>query len=115
MKNKITFDKFLEIEKDLEVKFGTIVSVERVPKSKKLLKLAVDFGEVETVQVVTNIGGNIEDEGCLAHRQFYFITNLEPTTIMGIESHAMIIVPNKDGKLQLLPELTNIENGSTLL
>jgi len=99
MKDKITFDEFLEIEKKLEIKYGTIVVSERI--NKKMLKLSVDFGEENFRTVVTNIGGKIEDESTLVGYQFPFITNLAPATISGFESQAMImIVEDDDGKIQ---------------
>ena len=60
MENKpqITFDEFLAIEAKLEIKIGRITAIERVPKSKKLLKLTVDFRydstETKTVVTATN-------------------------------------------------------------
>lgn len=92
MKDKISFDEFLEIEKKLEIRIGTIKEIERVPKSKKLLKLLVSFGEEERV-CVTNIGDKIEDpETKLSNLLLPFIMNLEPVTMMGIESTVMIMV-----------------------
>ena len=38
MKNKISYEEFLEIETKLEIKIGMVNSVERVPKSDKMLK-----------------------------------------------------------------------------
>lgn len=101
MKEKIEFSEFIEIEKKLEIKTGTVISVEDVPKSSKLIKLEVNFGE-ETRVVVTNIkpllGESYKDR--LINSSFLFITNLKPTKIMGIESDAMILPGNIDsGKL----------------
>lgn len=97
MKTQITFEEFLEIESKLQVRVGEIDSAERVPKSKKLLKLTVNFGD-ETRIVVTNIGDRFQPEDLIAEL-YAFVTNLVPTTIMGIESQAMIILPvDKEGK-----------------
>jgi len=54
MKELIEFSEFLEIQNKLEIKVGQIINVEDVPKSNKLIKLTVDFGN-ETRIVVTNI------------------------------------------------------------
>jgi methionine--tRNA ligase beta chain len=94
MKSQIEFSEFLEIEKKLEIKLGSILEVERVPKSEKLLKLKVSFG-VEERTVVTNIGDKVDPE-ILNSRQFPFITNLKPAKMMGIESTAMIMVPTHE-------------------
>lgn len=98
MKDKISFIEFLEIEKKLEITYGVVTKAERVPKSKKLLKLNVYFGPEDQRDVVTNIGDKIEPER-LIEKKFYFITNLEPVKMMGIESHAMIMLPTKNGQL----------------
>ena len=90
MKNQIEFAEFLEIEKKLEIKIGKVTAVEDVPKSNKLIKLAVDFGS-ETRTVVTNIKPFLTDTQMLVSMSFAFITNLKPVTMMGIESTAMIM------------------------
>ena len=91
-KNKITFERFLEISKELEIKLGTIEVVERIPKSKKMLRLEVNFGEESRVQVLTNVGDKLLPIQ-LQDKQFPFITNLEPANIMGYDSYAMIVIP----------------------
>lgn len=89
MKEKINFSDFLDIEKKLEITAGKVISVEDVPKSEKLIKLSVDFGDIRTV--VTNIKPDLSDPKSLEGKTFLFITNLQPTKMMGIESHAMIL------------------------
>lgn len=111
MKEQIDFDTFLEIEKKLDIKFGTIVEVEKMEKSNKMLKLQVNFG-TETRTVMTNIGNRISSIECILNAQFPFIVNLKPSKIMGVESSAMIMIAeDSDGNLQPL----SISNGSNLL
>jgi len=95
MKPEIEFPQFLEIADKLEITLGRITEVERVPKSDKLLKMSVLLGGDEPVTVLTNIGGDVKIPNYLVGRQFYFVTNLKPAKIMGIESRAMILVPTK--------------------
>jgi methionyl-tRNA synthetase len=91
-KENITFDEFLAIEAKLEIQIGSIDAAERIPKSKKLLKLTVNFGEgSENRIVVTNLGEHHEPE-FFEGLHLPFITNLEPTTMMGVASEAMIMV-----------------------
>jgi len=96
-KEQIEFEEFLAIEKKLEIMIGLIEAVERVPKSKKLLKLSVMFGPefgtngCITRTAVTNIGDKVEPE-ILLGKKVPFITNLKPVTMMGIVSEAMIVV-----------------------
>lgn len=100
MKEQIEFKDFLEIEKKLEIKVGKILTVEKVEKSDKLLKLTVDFGD-DIRTVVTNIKpylkGYIES---IVNLKFLFITNLKVVKMMGIESSAMIMPGQvEEGKL----------------
>lgn len=102
-KENITFDDFLEIEKKLSIKYGLITEVEFVPKSTKMLKLTVEFGD-EVRTVLTNIGNKFDDASILKNKTFPFIMNLEPMKIMGIESQAMIMVPTcNDGTITITP------------
>ena len=111
MKNKITFNEFLEIETKLEIKIGTILTVETVPKSDKILKLQVSFGGDDIRTVVTNIGNRVNIEN-LPMKTLPFITNLEPAKIMGVMSEAMImVVENNNGEI----ELNDFTDGSKLL
>ena len=107
-KDKIGFPDFLEIEKKLDIRYGQIVAVERI--NKKMLKLSVIFGEDEADEktVVTNIGGQYGEDELLAV-MFPFIVNLEPATISGFVSEAMIMLP-KTTELHLEPRM-----GATLL
>jgi len=101
-KELIEFSEFLEIEKKLEIKYGQIVSAERIPKSKKLLKLIVIFGieESDEKTVVTNLGDKFEPEE-FEGLTLPFITNLTPSVMMGVTSEAMIMVPTNHGLVEL--------------
>lgn len=107
MKAKLEFKEFIDIESKLEIQVGMILSIEDVPKSNKLYKLEVDFGE-EKRTVVTNIK-NIVESDKLLNNSFLFVTNLLPTTIMGIESTAMIL-PVEIEKLGLIKIISNTGN-----
>lgn len=104
MKDKIEFSEFLEIEKKLEITLGKITEVSKIEGSNKMLKLSVDFGEENERTVVTNIGKGLTEEEAkdkLENIQKYFITNLQPVEIMGIESTAMILIDSEDDKIHL--------------
>ena len=85
---KIKYDDW----KKVEIKIGKILSVERIEKSEKLLKLSVDFAEITgSRQIVSGIAKyfpNIED---LINKKCAFVTNLEPKPLMGLESNGMIL------------------------
>jgi methionine--tRNA ligase beta chain len=93
MKDKIEFAEFLDIQSKLEIKVGEIKTVSDVPKSDKLIKLEVDFGEESFRVVVTNIKPSLGDNyvDILTGKRLLFVTNLKPVKMMGIESTAMII------------------------
>ena len=96
----ITFNDFQKIE----IKVGTILSAEKVDGSEKLLKLSVEFGESAPRQVISGIAKTFSPNGGkekLVGKQFLFVTNLEPRTIMGLESQAMILATHKPKKTTL--------------
>jgi len=100
MKEKIEFKEFLEIENKLEIMTGTITDIEEVTKSKKLIKLTVRFTDEDVRTVVTNIKPHITDISDFIMKEFLFVTNLKPVTMMGIESTAMILPGEiENGKL----------------
>jgi len=112
MKDKIEFSEFLELEKKLEIKVGTIILVEDVSKSNKLIKLTVKFGE-ENRTVVTNIKPYLTDPKSLEGKSFLFITNLKPVMMMGVESTAMIMPGEIDKGLGFVT--VNGDDGANIL
>lgn len=106
----------IEEFKNIEMKIGEIKTVERVPDTDKLLRLTVDFGDEEPRQVVSGIAGYFDDPAVLVGRRCPFVTNLEPRTIRGLESQAMIVaVSTDDGAFSLLEPTTGmISPGTTL-
>ena len=102
MKAKIDFTTFEQAANALEVKIGTIIEVERIPKNKKMILLKVDFSESnepDIKNVVTNIGGVIEDVSILKGMEFPFVTNLEPAMRNGVMSEAMILVDEMENNI----------------
>ena len=80
----------IEDVQKLDLRLGEIQQVERVPKSKKLLKLLVDIG-LEKRQVVAGIGEGLEDINSLLGRKIILVANLKPAALMGIESQGMVL------------------------
>ncbi len=119
MKDKIKFEEFLEVEKKVEIIAGKVESVSEIEKSKKVIKLTVDFGDNDIRSVVTNIKPELvklTPEGdhfssLLIGKTFLFVTNLEPVTIMGVVSTAMIL----PGSLETTLLTTNAQAGEKLL
>jgi methionyl-tRNA synthetase len=83
----ITYEDFAK----LEIRIGTIKTVEVVEGADRLLCLTVDVGEEETRQIVSGIREFFEDINSLVGRQCPFLVNLESRTIRGLESQGMIL------------------------
>lgn len=84
---KINYDDF----KKVEIKVGRILTVERVEKSEKLLKLSVDFAETAPRQILSGIAKHFPEIEKLIGKKCAFVTNLEPKPLMGMESNGMIL------------------------
>jgi methionyl-tRNA synthetase len=74
----------------LDLRVGLIVAAERVPKSKKLLKLTVDIG-FEKRTIVAGIGEKMEDISKLIGQKVVIVANLKPAALMGVESQGMLL------------------------
>lgn len=110
----ITIDDFAKID----IRIGTILSVEKIPDTDKLLKLSVDFGflpaEVkegdEAVQepvrdirtIVSGIALFFEDPQVLVGKQCPFIYNLAPRMLRGVESNGMIMAAGDGSSFAVL-------------
>lgn len=78
--------------KKVEIKVGKILTVERIEKSEKLLKLSVDFAEATGPrQIVSGIAKYFPEIEVLINKKCAFVTNLEPKPLMGLESNGMIL------------------------
>ncbi len=77
-----------DLEK-IDVRVGTIVSVEDVAGSDKLLKLAVDFGDHRR-SILAGMKKERENPRELEGRQALFVVNLEPKKLMGEVSEGML-------------------------
>jgi methionyl-tRNA synthetase len=85
---KIKYDDW----KKVEIKIGQILSVDKIEKSEKLLKLSVNFGEASGPrQIVSGIAKYFPNISDLVNKKCAFVTNLEPKPLMGLESNGMIL------------------------
>ena len=73
----------------LDIRVGTIVRVEDVPKAAKLVRLIVDFGDHQR-QIIAGLKQERADPRELESRQALFVVNLEPRTIRGEQSQGML-------------------------
>lgn len=112
----ISLDEF----KKCEMRMGTVVVAEPVAGSEKLLRLEVDFGpskkdseDREVRQILSGIAKFYKPEDLIG-KQMPFIVNLEPRSMMGLESQGMLIAANAtDGPVLLMPD-KSVPNGSSL-
>ncbi len=104
----ITFDDFQK----LNFRVGTIKTADAVPGSDKLLKLIVDIGEEER-QLVAGIAKEYSPEK-LPGKQIVVLTNLEPKTLMGVESNGMLLAADMDGKPVLLVPDKEVPGGTPI-
>ena len=72
-----------------------VLEAEPVPKSKKLLKLTVDTGSDQRT-IVAGIAEAYQPEQ-LVGRTVVIVANLQPATLMGVESHGMVLAASPDG------------------
>ncbi len=73
-----------------ELRIGVVREAERIPKSKKLLRLQVDLGEPELRQIVAGMAERYEPEQLLG-RRVVIVANLKPVKLMGVESRGMVL------------------------
>jgi methionine--tRNA ligase beta chain len=73
----------------LDVRVGTILRVEDVPKSDRLLRLTVSFGDHER-RILSGMKQERANPQELVGRQALFVVNLEPRKMMGETSEGMI-------------------------
>ena len=94
----ISIDDFTKVH----MAVGKILSAEKIADTDKLLILKVDFGEETPRQVISGIALHFPPPEILINRKFVFVINLEPRTIRGFESQAMILAANSTDAFSLL-------------
>lgn len=96
----INYDDFAK----LELRVATVTAAERVDGSEKLLKLQLDLGELGPRQIVAGIGKVYQPEQ-LVNTQIIIVANLEPRSLMGVESHGMLLAAGgQEGAALLRPD-----------
>ncbi len=85
-----------------DMRVGKVVEAEKIRRTRKLIKLVVDFGK-ERRTIVTGIADQYSPKE-LKGRKFIFVLNLKPKKLAGVESQGMLIVgEDENGKVYLLP------------
>jgi tRNA-binding protein len=90
-----------ELDK-LDIRVGTVVAVEDVPKSAKLLRLTVDFGDHRRI-ILAGMKAERPNPQDLVSRQALFVVNLEPRRMAGEISEGLLFdIGYADGMLPAL-------------
>jgi methionyl-tRNA synthetase len=118
MENKVTepqkltatFEDFAK----LDLRVGTIVAAEKMPKANKLLVLKVDTG-LDIRTIVSGIAEHFTHEEVIGKRVTVLI-NLAPRALRGVESEGMILMTNTaEGKLVFVnPDMDGVDNGALI-
>lgn len=109
VKDLIDFEQFSA----LDLRVGSIISAEKMPKADKLLILQVDLG-FEKRTIVSGIAEYFDPEKIIG-QQVSVVVNLAPRTLRGVESQGMILMATKfDGSLEFVAPQHPSENGSLI-
>jgi methionyl-tRNA synthetase len=109
-KDTISYDDFSQID----LRTGTILSAEKMPKTKKLMVLRIDTG-LDTRTIVSGIAEHFEPEAIVG-KKVTVLVNLAPRELRGVESQGMILLTeNEEGKLVFVnPDEDGVGNGATI-
>jgi len=109
-KADISFDDFNK----MDIRVGTILEAERVPKTDKLMKLLIDTGIDQRI-VVSGIAAYYKPEDIIGQK-VSILVNLAPRKIKNIESQGMILMAeNSAGELSfVVPGKSDVNNGANI-
>ena len=109
-KPTVTFDDFTK----LDIRVGTVLECQKVPKTDKLLQFLLDDGMGKRT-IISGIAAHYKPEDLIG-KQVCFIANLAPRKMKGIESQGMILsVENADGSLSLIQPSKEVGPGSPVV
>jgi methionyl-tRNA synthetase len=88
----VSFEEF----KKLDLRVAKVIKAEKVEGSEKLLKLEIDLGN-EQKQIIAGIAQQYKPEDLLG-REIVVVANLEPKTVLGLESQGMLLAAEDEGR-----------------
>jgi len=103
----MSFEEF----KRLDMRVGTVVAVERVPRTEKLYKIQVSLGELGKRQTVSSLVGYYTPDE-LVGKRVIFLANLQSTKFSGELSEGMLLAAEKEQRLALLTIDRHMEDGA---
>lgn len=109
-KDIITYEDFSK----MDMRVGTILEAEKMPKTKKLMVLKVDTG-LDVRTIVSGIAEHFSPQDIIG-KKVTVLVNLAPRPLRGVESQGMILMAeNHQGELVFLsPENPEVGNGATI-
>ncbi|EAP87914.1 methionine--tRNA ligase [Croceibacter atlanticus] len=109
-KETVQFEDFTS----MDLRVGTILEAEKMPKTKKLLVLKVDTG-IDVRTIVSGIAESFKPEDIIG-KQVTVLVNLAPRKLRGVESQGMILMTeDANGNLVFVnPDVTGIPNGKSI-
>ena len=106
VKENVSFDEFMK----LDIRVGTVLECQKVPKADKLLQFKIDDG-MGGRTIVSGIAQHYNPED-LVGKQVCFIANFPPRKLKGIESQGMILsAEDANGRLVVISPSDLVTNG----
>ncbi len=96
--DRVSIDDF----KKLDIRIARIRTADRIEGSERLVTLEIEIGE-ETRTLVAGIGAAY-DPTSLPGKEIVVVVNLEPRTLMGVESEGMLLAADDGGPVLLCPD-----------
>lgn len=107
VKEETTFDDFCK----MDIRVGTVLDCQKVPKADKLLQFKIDDG-MGGRTIVSGIAQSYSPEELIG-KQVCFIANFPTRKLKGVESQGMILsAVDKDGKLTVISPSRAVTNGA---
>lgn len=108
VKSNISYENF----EKLDIRVGTVLACQKVPKADKLLQFKIDDG-LGGRTIVSGIAQYYPEPEKLIGQQVCFIANLEPRKLKGIISEGMLLsAEDADGRITLIQPQTTVVNGA---
>jgi len=108
VKENVAFEDFMK----MDIRVGTVLNCQKVPKADKLLQFRIADG-LEERTILSGIAQSYPNPEELIGTQVCFIANFEPRKLRGVMSEGMILsAENADGKLVLIQPRAEVSNGA---
>ena len=108
IRENVAFEDFMK----MDIRVGTVLDCQKVPKADKLLQFRIADG-LEDRTILSGIAQSYPNPEELIGTQVCFIANFEPRKLRGVMSEGMILsAENADGKLVLIQPKAVVSNGA---